>query len=319
MTENQGKEPTAFASRAMLNILQSGMHKCGIDYGNSASSGSQALIPLDTKKNFVHGIGQEYGLKTLLLLSYGVVDFVDSPIGKALLQYSDPSKLIEKWQRLERYIHSQHYIDATFLQNGVIQVSHLSNTNTPPMLEESLAVLGVLCALVYEVTKQSVYLCRSEHIDSVIFSYPEGSGQTVVPPCEQWYIHWQLPNQNSTQNTAFGADIINTAETGSCIVEQIRARILELGLLGASLKHTAHSLAVSVRTLQRRLSEANVKFSSLVQETRVKKASQLLLQGELCISEIGFVCGFSDQAHFSRVFKTWTGMSPKQYGIFRTI
>ena len=45
---------------------------------------------------------------------------------------------------------------------------------------------------------------------------------------------------------------------------------------------------------------------------RVQKARALLPQNQT-LTEIAYRCGFSDQAHFTRVFKAHTGFTPKQF------
>jgi len=46
---------------------------------------------------------------------------------------------------------------------------------------------------------------------------------------------------------------------------------------------------------------------------RVEAARTLLMHDELSLREIALRCGFADQSHFSRVFRTITGYPPKQW------
>jgi AraC-like DNA-binding protein len=46
---------------------------------------------------------------------------------------------------------------------------------------------------------------------------------------------------------------------------------------------------------------------------RVERAQQLMLEGRLGLAEIALQCGFSDQAHFSRVFSATVGMPPHRW------
>jgi len=46
---------------------------------------------------------------------------------------------------------------------------------------------------------------------------------------------------------------------------------------------------------------------------RVERAQQLMLEGRLGLAEIALQCGFSDQAHFSRVFSATIGMPPHRW------
>ncbi|MEZ5345518.1 MAG: AraC family transcriptional regulator [Pyrinomonadaceae bacterium] len=71
--------------------------------------------------------------------------------------------------------------------------------------------------------------------------------------------------------------------------------------------HPVHLSAVFRRFQDRTIGE-------YLQELRVKRASQLLLDPENSLSDIAVTTGFADQSHFTRIFKNKTGMTP---GIFR--
>ena len=48
-------------------------------------------------------------------------------------------------------------------------------------------------------------------------------------------------------------------------------------------------------------------------DRRLEQARQLLVQTELSVKAIAFSCGFSDEIHFMKSFKSATGISAKQY------
>ncbi|MDF1746591.1 MAG: helix-turn-helix domain-containing protein, partial [Gimesia sp.] len=75
----------------------------------------------------------------------------------------------------------------------------------------------------------------------------------------------------------------------------------------------AEAVGTSVRTLQRRLSEINITFSDVLEKVRLKKAKQLITQSGVMLNDIAFELGYSDQAHFTRAFRRWTGISPGTY------
>ena len=57
-------------------------------------------------------------------------------------------------------------------------------------------------------------------------------------------------------------------------------------------------------------------YSSLVNCLRVAQAQHLLLtDGDLSVIAICEQCGFENANHFYRVFKQWTGITPKEYRI----
>jgi AraC-like DNA-binding protein/ligand-binding sensor protein len=59
--------------------------------------------------------------------------------------------------------------------------------------------------------------------------------------------------------------------------------------------------------------EMGENLSAYLNRLRVEKASHLLIETELSLSEIAGACGFEDQSWFSKIFKCYTGQSPGKY------
>jgi AraC-like DNA-binding protein len=74
----------------------------------------------------------------------------------------------------------------------------------------------------------------------------------------------------------------------------------------------ADALHMSVRTLHRKLTQANNSFRTIVVETRRKLANHYIMDMSLTLTEISLLLGFSEQSSFSRAFKTWTGSTPSE-------
>jgi AraC-like DNA-binding protein len=72
-------------------------------------------------------------------------------------------------------------------------------------------------------------------------------------------------------------------------------------------------LAMSRRTLQRRLKEDGVLFKSLVDDTRRRFALEYLKTPKHTFTEIAFLLGYSEVSAFNRAFKRWTGTTPLDY------
>jgi AraC-like DNA-binding protein len=73
---------------------------------------------------------------------------------------------------------------------------------------------------------------------------------------------------------------------------------------------TARSLATSERTLQRRLREVGTSFRQLLDEVRRDVALGQISRGDVAVSDVAFLLGFSELSTFSRAFRRWTGSSP---------
>ena len=80
-----------------------------------------------------------------------------------------------------------------------------------------------------------------------------------------------------------------------------------------SLERVADSLAMSSRTLRRKLGQHNARFQDLLDEERRRVAEDLLLHTEMTILQIAEQCGFSDAQNFAQSFRRWQGMSPSKF------
>jgi AraC-like DNA-binding protein len=80
-----------------------------------------------------------------------------------------------------------------------------------------------------------------------------------------------------------------------------------------SIDAVAAGLAMSPRTLQRRLAASGTSYQRLVTEVREELARNHLRDSRLSIGEIAFVLGFSDVSAFHRAFKRWTAQTPSAF------
>jgi len=81
----------------------------------------------------------------------------------------------------------------------------------------------------------------------------------------------------------------------------------------ASASNVAQKLAISKRTLSRKLRDENVAFSEVLEETRAALARRYLAERDLPVSEIAWLLGYSEVSSFTHAFKRWTGMTPRQF------
>jgi AraC-like DNA-binding protein/ligand-binding sensor protein len=59
--------------------------------------------------------------------------------------------------------------------------------------------------------------------------------------------------------------------------------------------------------------ERGENLSTYLNRLRIEKAGHLLLKTDMALSDIARACGFEDQSWFSRMFKSYTGLSPGKY------
>jgi AraC-like DNA-binding protein len=78
-----------------------------------------------------------------------------------------------------------------------------------------------------------------------------------------------------------------------------------------TLVKVASNLFLTPRTLQRHLADEGLRFQPLLDETRLRLAEQYLNEGQLQLTDIAELLGYSDQSALTRAFKRWTGNTPK--------
>ena len=80
-----------------------------------------------------------------------------------------------------------------------------------------------------------------------------------------------------------------------------------------SKSETARLLAMTERTLLRRLREENTTFQEVLDRLREEQSFEYLRQGDLTIDKIAILLGFSSSSTFSRAFMRWTGQRPSDW------
>ncbi len=94
-------------------------------------------------------------------------------------------------------------------------------------------------------------------------------------------------------------------------IEALVVSMLGRSPLGPDL--VAEAASTSTRTLQRHLRAHGVSYSDIIDQARIRVATEWLANSEMPIAEIAAEVGYSDPAHFSRAFRRRAGISPQQY------
>jgi len=97
------------------------------------------------------------------------------------------------------------------------------------------------------------------------------------------------------------------------IVAQVE-RILEgSGDAAPGLAPVASQLRLSRRTLVRRLEQCGTSFRELADGSRRRRATELLADPNLTVTEVAYRLGYTEPANFGRAFRRWFGTSPRAY------
>lgn len=81
----------------------------------------------------------------------------------------------------------------------------------------------------------------------------------------------------------------------------------------ATLGHVAAALAITPRTLQRRLASADISFQSILDATRCELAQVYLRDSALSALDVALLLGYAEQSSFTRAFRAWFGTTPSAW------
>ena len=85
--------------------------------------------------------------------------------------------------------------------------------------------------------------------------------------------------------------------------------------LNLSLEQASKELDINPAYLSREFSKyfENLSFGEYIRKMRIEKAIQLIQTTNYSLTEIAYLTGFSDQSHFTRIFKKFTGQNPLSF------
>lgn len=138
------------------------------------------------------------------------------------------------------------------------------------------------------------------------FELDHAALERLVPP---------IPNPALAQFLSQqAAEIVARVETGSGVVGEVRA-VLVAKLLegGGDMLTVARGLGSHPRTLRRKLKAEGTSFQALLEETRREQAAELLRRPSLSITEVALLLGFSETSAFTRAFRRWFGVPPRDF------
>lgn len=96
--------------------------------------------------------------------------------------------------------------------------------------------------------------------------------------------------------------------------ERVRGALLELLPSGdATLSAVGKRLAVSTRTLHRRLKAEDTTFGEVLNRTRESLARHYVVNDDMSVQQITFLLGYDEPSSFYRAFQGWTGQTPSEF------
>lgn len=296
----------------MLEVLSAGLCAQGIDLASPPPG--PARVPRSEKTSLLADVVACHGAGVLLNLDAGIERFDGRPVLEALLAGGGPWDLLSRWGRLERYVHGRHRTRRTPVasvsggHHGCL-VEHHAPDGTPPHALESLAVLAVLAALLRRAGARNL----GAYIDGVDLFGAEGPAHAdrlvAAADALAWRFEWTTsdPVAHDRRRAAlpFEASTPRLREALAVVSSDLMRRW--------RIDDVAAALGLGTRALQRDLAAEGWSFTALQAQARQADAARWLRDTDCPLAEIGYLCGYSDQAHFTRQFERDVGLTPGKY------
>lgn len=98
------------------------------------------------------------------------------------------------------------------------------------------------------------------------------------------------------------------------LTQQVERAIVALLPTGdCDLDSVARLVELQPRVLQLRLQKESLSFGSLLRAVRERLACEHLARSDIDLTSLAMNLGFGDLAVFSRAFKSWTGVAPREW------
>lgn len=97
------------------------------------------------------------------------------------------------------------------------------------------------------------------------------------------------------------------------LVERIRGLLRDLDRHVPDFGEVASEMAMSQRTLRRRLNELDTSYGEILRDVRLRRAAECLLDPTLTVDGIAERLGYTEAANFRHAFRRWVGCSPQDF------
>jgi AraC-like DNA-binding protein len=306
-----------FASAAMLRVLAAGLAALGLPRPPVPAAGAGARVALADKRSLVAQAAAQAGLAGLLRLGQGLHTLQGDPLHRAFASSPTPQALLRRWSRLERYVHSRHRVVRLADDAHSARLAHRSlKAGAPPLPAEDLVVLGLLVALLQSAGVQGIEARAGQAAawptpDERALQAAAATGDTAV-----WTLRWQ-PAAGPARPHATASDqepaTFDWPRDWPALARTTATLLAADPMRAWTVAELAREAGLAPRSYQRALAAAGLGHRELAAEARCRRAAAWLVAGEAPLAEIGFVCGWADQAHFTRQFAQRVGLTPGQY------
>jgi AraC-like DNA-binding protein len=303
-----------FASAAMLRLINLGLRQQGLAMPTTPPAHKPthgARVPLSDKRELVSHLHQAFGSTALLRMGEAIHSAPDEPALVALAMARDPLDLMARWQRLERFVHSRHRVHVDVVSDTRVDIEHRSlDASQAPSAGEDLLIFGLLVALMNRI---GVTHLRARFSGERAWRWQRSAWRNVATPTDtsRWQIDWRGQADRAPEQPPCAA-VTSSQDAKQAVIGAAALLAADPGRAW-SVAALATALAMSPRHMQRQFQSQQLSFSALLSQARSTQAAKCLVTTTQSASEIGYACGYADQAHFNRDFKRHTAFTPLAY------
>lgn len=111
-------------------------------------------------------------------------------------------------------------------------------------------------------------------------------------------------------NTVFDVSLVKHSDVIKKIIQYIRSNYMKKITLNDISDNVNFSVSYVCKMFK---DEMYLSLTHFINKTRVENAKIMLLNNEIPLIDVSYLCGFDDQSYFSKVFKKLTGVTPGLY------
>lgn len=266
-----------------------------------------AMFDPSAKRAILDHAYRRGGAAPLLRVGRILPEVAHSPTIAVLAASRHPAVLAEKWMRFERYHHSDN---RTAIAVEVDSYACTRASKTPgatPAPCENVLICGLLAGL--------VALAGGVDVGVEIGGRQAGAdGDFEIAALDdaatgQFAIAWRdfAPRGPEPREGS------HEPRGGASATGRLAALLKADPGRNWRLDEASGALGLSTRTLQRALTDEGRSFSTVMRGARFDEAGRMLIETDSPLAEIGYCCGYADQAHFQRDFQRAANMTPARF------
>jgi AraC-like DNA-binding protein len=182
-----------------------------------------------------------------------------------------------------------------------------ADTDRHDIASQASGLWAISAGLAHNISDDYLLLQKGMMIYDALYSWAKylQKEKHTQNPVDHLFI--ELYNKYLKQVTAAKKTPSWVAELKQIIQDQVDSNV--------NLTAVSKSLELHPAYLSREFSKYfnNLSFGEYVRKLRIENAIRLMQTNNFSLTQIAYLTGFSDQSHFSRIFKQHTGKSPSTY------